>query len=140
MRACSPAVSRAITWTESVGIPAVGIVCQGFSNTVRMVARAEGLSDTRLVQLPPPNIAVKSTEEVQAAGIDLLDGVINALTTHVAAGRSRTLAPSLRAATVVKSPRDIVFKGSLAQVNEHIIENVWCDGLPTRPSDVGSCR
>ena len=52
------------------------MVCQGFSNTVRMVARAEGLSDTRIVEMPPPNIAVKSTEEVQAMAADLIDACV----------------------------------------------------------------
>src|SRR5262249_2482682 len=101
--------------------------------TVRTIARAEGLGGTRLVELPPPNIAVKSTEEVHAAAIDLLDGVIKALTTPVIVAPVRTPMSAPQPAPVVKSPREIVFKGSLNEVNEYFIKNVWCDGLPIVP-------
>lgn len=126
-------MSRAISWTENVGVPAVGIVCQGFSNTVRMVARAEGLSDTRIVELPQPNIAVRSTEEVHVAAADLLDGVIAKLTTATAVTPQRAPAAASRPSAAFHAPRDIVFKGTLREINEHFIKNVWCDGLPVVP-------
>ncbi len=108
------------------------MVCQGFSNTVRMVARAEGLSDTRIVEMPPPNIAVKSTEEVQAMAADLIDAVIAALTTPVAITPRRGAAPAASLSNA-KAAREIVFKGDLQEINAHFVKNVWCDGLPIVP-------
>jgi hypothetical protein len=128
-------VSRAITAAESVGVPAVGIVCHGFAATVRSVARAEGLNATRLVDVPPPNIAVHGPAEVNRLAESLIGRVIDAFTSEAQAPTVAAPAPAPRAAAP-KGPRDIVFSGDLEAVNDHFIGNVWSDGLPIVPPTI----
>ena len=125
-------MARATTWTESAGIPAVGIVCKGFATTVRLIARFEGLSSVRLVEYPPPNIAIQSSEEVYEYAAQLIDMVVDALTRLPANIQGE---PERR---VASTPAQIVLKGDLDKVNEFFRENVWSDGLPVIPPTVAA--
>ena len=125
-------MARATTWTESAGIPAVGIVCKGFATTVRLIARFEGLSSVRLVEYPPPNIAIQSSEEVYEYAAQLIDMVVDALTRLPANIQGE---PERQ---VASKPAQIVLKGDLDKVNEFFRENVWSDGLPVIPPTVAA--
>lgn len=103
--------------------------------TVRSIARAEGLNATRLVEVPPPNIAIHEPEQVRSLAETLIGKVIAALTGEAAATPGAP--PAARpVAAVQSSPRDIVFSGDLSAVNEHFIKDVWCDGLPIVPPTI----
>jgi len=108
----------------------VGIVCKGFATSTRLVARAEGLAHIRMVEGPPPNIAVLNPDELHEYAGRILDEVIAALISSpdgavLESGRSAT-----------GRPEGIVFRGDLDAVNEHFRANVWCDGLPIIPPTV----
>ncbi len=108
----------------------MGIVCKGFGTSTRLVARAEGLAHIRMVELPPPNIAVQNPEELRECAEKVVDEVIAALSKPadgavVESGRSAT-----------GRPESIIFSGDLEAVNEHFLKNVWCDGLPVIPPTV----
>lgn len=107
-------MSRATAWLEAAGIPAVGIVCKGFTTTVRMTARFEGLTSVRLVEYPPPNIAVHSAAEVYENALRLVDDVTAALTAPVseAVEPHTDATPSARSDSGPKH-REIVFCGDL---------------------------
>jgi hypothetical protein len=120
-------VSRATAWIESAGIPAVAIACKGFTAPARLVATAEGLPDMRLVEYPPPNIAVQNPGEIRDYAARLLDEVVAALTRP--APVRKAVAP--RSSQAVQA--QIVFKGDLEEVNEFFRANVWSDGLPIMP-------
>ena len=124
-------MSRATTWIESAGIPAVGIVCKGFAGTVRLIARAEGLSSVRLVEYPPPNIAVHNSAEVYQCAIQLVDEVVAALTKPLSGAPQETERSSGK-----NTYADIVFRGDLDQVNDFFRDKVWSDGLPVIPPSV----
>jgi hypothetical protein len=119
-------VSRATTWLEEAGIPTVAVVCKGFAMTARLVARANGLPAMRLLEYPPPNIGVQRQEDILASSLPLVDELVSLLT-HPApeteTGKKQASA----------TPRAIVFKGSLLEINDHFQERVWSDGLPIVP-------
>lgn len=123
-------MSRALTWIESAGIPAVGIVCKGFTSTVSLIARFEGLPNVRVVEYPPPNIAVHTSDEVYKTASQLCDQVVTALTGAL----SKHEQIKNNADTTKRT--DIVFKGDIRQVNDFFIENVWSDGGPIIPPTI----
>lgn len=115
---------------EREAIPAVGIVCKGFAYNANLIAESEGLHEIRLVEYPPPNIAVQSSEEIYKCAKALLDEVIKALT-GPATGAKRLAATPVEAAT-----REIIFRGTLEEVNQFFQEKRWTDGLPIIPPTV----
>lgn len=123
-------MSRAAAWIEAAGIPAVAVACRGFTAPARLVARAEGLPDLRLIEYPPPNIGVQRREEIYVSSLPLVDELVAALTE-----------PASRAQAAVdeepaSDPRRIVFAGDLREVNDHFRAKVWSDGLPIVPPTV----
>ena len=123
-------MSRATAWVESAGIPAVGVACQGFTAPARLVARAEGLAAMRLLEYPPPNIGAQRREELYASSLPLVEALIHALT-HAAEAE-----PAVRNHAAVTGPRDIAFRGTLAEVNDFFRSRVWSDGLPIVPPTI----
>jgi hypothetical protein len=119
-----------MVWLEEAGIPTVGVVCEGFKLAARMVGRAGGLSAMRLLEYPLPNIGAQTREDLRVSSLPLVDELAKLLTNPPPADvPSRTPRPKPPAAT----PRDIVFSGSLLEVNEYFQERVWTDGLPIIP-------
>ena len=117
-----------MAWIEAAGIPTVGIACRGFASTTEMVARFEGLSAVRLVEYPPPNVAVQAPAEVYDYAGRLVDQIVAALTGAAPAAKTRLQTPA--------QPGEIVFKGDLEEVNEFFRQKVWSDGLPVMPPTV----
>ena len=110
-----------------MGIPAVGVCCKGFTASAKLVARAEGLPNMRLVEYPPPNIGVQRREEIYESSLPLVDELIAALS-RPASGEPAPAEPQSPS-----DPRRTVFSGDLRQVNDHFRRNVWSDGLPIVP-------
>ena len=106
------------------------MACKGFTAPARLVARAEGLPNMRLIEYPPPNIGVQRREEIYASSLPLLDELVAALTGPAPASQAPMEGEP------VTRPQDIVFTGDLRQVNDHFLAKVWCDGLPIVPPTV----
>ncbi len=119
-------MSRATTWLEEAGVPAVAVVCTGFEKSARLVARAGGLRAIRLLEYPLPNIGAQTLDGIDESSQPLLDELVSLLT-HSPSGEA------VSKKTTTAGPRAIVFKGSLEEVNEHFQEQVWSDGLPVVP-------
>src|SRR3954471_5995250 len=108
-----------MAWIEAAGGAGVGVACRGFMSTTDMVARFEGLAATRLVEYPPPNVAVQSAEQVYEYARELTDQVDVALTSSpmvsgpgeipscrwcVVRKKSRSSSVDRRIATAASSP------------------------------------
>jgi hypothetical protein len=112
---------------ERAGIPAAGIICTGFVPAARMTAEMMGLPTMRVIEYPPPNIAIQKPNEIQERSQVLVDKVIRALT---------EAAPMPREAAVkADEGKDstIVLRGTLEEVNDFFYRNQWTDGLPIIP-------
>jgi hypothetical protein len=120
-------VSRATTWLEEADIPTVGVACAGFARAARLVARAGGLPAMRLLEYPLPNIGAQTRDELYVSSLPLIDELVSLLT------NAAPVEASTGRKTTTASPRAIVFKGTLQEVNDYFQERIWSDGLPIIP-------
>ncbi len=118
-------MSRATAAVEKAGIPAVAIVCQGFTTIAQTVAKFEGLSDLRFVVYPPPNISVQNPQEVAERANQLVDEAIRQL--------SRISSRETNKPVKTVSEKEIIFTGNISELNEFFYKNQWTDGLPVMP-------
>jgi hypothetical protein len=107
----------------------VGVACRGFTSPARLVAKAEGLADMRLVEYPPPNIGAQRWEQIVETSEPLVELLVKALTTASSPGL-----PAAKAADT--GSRKVVFRGDLREVNDFFRSKVWSDGLPIVPPTV----
>ena len=84
----------------------------------------------RLVEYPPPNIAVQSSEEIYKCAEALLDEVVKALTEPVTDAKGE----ATRAVEAARS--EIVFRGTLEEANKFFYGKRWTDGLPIIPPTI----
>ena len=92
-----------------------------------MAAEMQGLPSMRVVEYPPPNVGVQSPEAIYEQAKALIDGVIIALTEPPPPPRE------VAAKAAGAKGREIVFSGTLEEVNEFFRQNQWTDGLPIIP-------
>lgn len=120
---------RASAAVERAGYPSVSIVSSGFLKQAEVVARGLGLPDIAIA--PYPGVPMTdSTEQLQEkVEKQLVPAIIKGITAH-------DTAHFARAAAAEPAPRDIVFSGSLDEVNEHFYRNQWTDGLPVIPPTI----
>jgi len=111
---------------EKTGVPAVGIFCQGFTEPGLQASLGEGLTAPRIVEFPPPNIQTQTFDEIYENAKVIQDKVIKGLT-------EPAVAPQVPAQAEDASPKEIVFKGSLDEVNEFLYRRRFTDGLPVIP-------
>ncbi len=126
---CMPAIIRAASVAEAAGVPTVAIGGEGFEALGHSVARSLGIGHIPIVVYP--GVIPSDTSEVFTSRVSevIVPGVLQALT---ARSRARTGGPT-EPSEVEPAMRDIVFSGTLDQVQEHFEEQGWTDGLPVIP-------
>ncbi|MBI2906650.1 MAG: hypothetical protein HYX92_03220 [Chloroflexi bacterium] len=101
----------------------VSLVATGFLQQAHAIAKSLGAAHLAIAEYPGvPTIDSqeflrKKVEEV------LVEGIVRGLTSHV----GDSVKP------VEPEPRDIVFRGTLDDVQEFFCKNLWTDGLPIMP-------
>jgi hypothetical protein len=117
-------VLRASAVAERAGVPTASLVCEGFRGQAATTATGLGLPGLPTA-LVPGHVDVQSVEELrQNVATVTVDAVI----------RNLTEAPARVGAAVVEpAPADVVFEGTLDEVNRFFYENDWSDGLPIVP-------
>jgi len=105
-------------------VPTASLVCEGFRGQAATTATGLGLPGLPTA-LVPGHVDVQSVEELrQNVATVTVDAVI----------RNLTEAPArVGAAAVEPAPGDVVFEGTLDEVNRFFYENDWSDGLPIVP-------
>lgn len=130
---CTPAVMRAVAEVEAYGIPAVGILAQGFARQGHAIARAKGLLSPRIATYPGVILADDDATLRVKSAENLYPMVEAAFLTTIAAADAEAL-PSAREARVqVQKQGDTVFSGTLLEVQDFFEEEQWTDGLPIIP-------
>src|SRR6266705_1206275 len=122
---CTPAVVRASVAAERAGVPTASLISEGFVHQAKATVVRLGLSDIPIAVIPG-HPGTQSHEELRenALGV-ILDDVISNLTSQPVV-RSKEM-------EIEPSPEEIVFSGSLSDVNEYFYKNEWSDGLPVIP-------
>ena len=117
---------RATKIAEESGIPGVAVIASGFMSQAKATARAMGTPDMGIVSYPG-NIPLDTSDELaDKVWTKVLPGVVDVLTSDTGA-----TAPTSSA----REPdnREIIFSGTLAEVQEHFETREWSDGLPFVP-------
>ena len=114
---------RASVAAEKAGFPSVSIVLTGFLGQAKAVAQALGIKNIALAEYPGI-VSMDSREELRRK-------VTDTVVTNIITGFTRQFEDA--AEQVEPAPRDIVFTGSLDEVQEHFYKNLWTDGLPIIP-------
>ncbi|MBI2207573.1 MAG: hypothetical protein HYU41_27390 [Candidatus Rokubacteria bacterium] len=114
---------RASAVAERAGVPSSSLVCEGFLGQATSTAAGLGLPDLPLARLTG-HVDAQSADELERNVVAVtIDGVVDNLT--------RT--PAAIADVAEPGARDIVFTGSLDDVNRVFVDREWSDGLPIVP-------
>ena len=120
---------RASATVERAGVPTVSIISSGFLRQAEVVAKGLGLPDLAIAEFPGVPMTYSAEELRQQVEEVLLPRVIE--------GLSKTAKTSVEeAAAPEPEPRDIVFSGTLDQVQSYFYEHFWSDGLPIIPPTI----
>ncbi|MBI2909317.1 MAG: hypothetical protein HYX92_16860 [Chloroflexi bacterium] len=114
---------RAAAAAEKAGFRSVSIATSGFVQQAHAIAKALGMANLAVAEYPGV-VMMDGREELRRKVTEVLvDNVIAGL----AAPAQQSEKPS------EPGSRDIVFKGSLKEVQEFFHRNLWSDGLPVIP-------
>ncbi len=114
---------RASAIAERAGIPSVSIVTTPFMQQAAVVCKGVGLPSLPIAEYP----GVPMTD-----GSDTVAKKVEMLLPQIIAGLSGAR-DTARTATAEPSPRDVVFRGTLDEIQERFHANLWTDGLPIIP-------
>lgn len=115
---------------ERAGVPAVGIFGEAFAPMAHLLGRQAGLSEARMA-VYPGMMATDSYERLEEVARRVLTPlVIEGLTGGDNGGlAAHPAAPS-------PAPLEVVFEGTLDEIEDHYYAQGWTDGLPVIPPTV----
>ena len=115
---------RATKIAEETGVPGVAIVSTGFMKQAKATARAMGVPDISIAEYP--GVIPMDSADVLADKVwnSVVPSVVEQLTTNKTASAAEAPEPG---------PRDIIFSGTLDEVQEYFDAREWSDGLPIVP-------
>jgi hypothetical protein len=116
-------VVRASIAAEKAGIPSASIITSGFLKQAQAVGQSLGIQNLPLAEYPGV-VALDSSAELEekVAGI-LVDNIIRAFTKPVL----QTAKPR------EPESEDVIFRGTLDEIQEFFTRRQWTDGLPVIP-------
>ena len=123
-------MTRASIAVERLGIPTVSLCCDGFKTAGAFIAKGEGLPNLPFAT-HPGHVNAISDEKVYQNTVEIMtDMVVKGLTVQ----------PADVKVSGDTGARDIVFSGSVEEINEHFLEREWSDGLPIVPPTIAKAE
>ncbi|MBI2906327.1 MAG: hypothetical protein HYX92_01585 [Chloroflexi bacterium] len=117
---------RASLAAERTGVQSVSIVASGFLRQAHAIAKGLGAENLPVAEYPGVPM-IDSPEELRhKVQREVVENIVRGLTA-TAAKVAKSAEPA---------PRDAVFKGSLDEVQEFFLQNMWTDGLPIVPPTI----
>lgn len=113
---------------EKAGIPGVVVTVTGFSEVAEEAAKSAGVVGLRVAEYPGA-VGVHLDEIRNNIKETLFDQIIDGLTKKMTGDDS--IETSSR-----RNPKEIVFEGTLEQVNKFFAHKDWSDGLPVIPPTI----
>ena len=114
---------RASAAVEKAGVPAVSLVCEGFTGQAAATALGIGMPNIPIAGIPS-HVDAQTKEELENNVKRVtLDAVVKGLTQQPAEPKQ----------SVEPEARDIAFKGTFEEVNRFFLRNQLSDGLPIVP-------
>ncbi len=114
---------RAAAIAERAGIASVSLVTTPFRAQAAVVATGVGMPDLPIAEYPGVPMT-DGPEAVRAKIAGLMPQIVDGLARPVASTATTAAEPA---------PRDVVFRGTLDEVQEHFHRQLWSDGLPVIP-------
>jgi len=115
---------RASIAAESIGIPSVSIICEGFAGQAAATARGLGFDGLPLA-VTIGHVDAQSAEAMTANFIArTVDDIINGLTVDESAARTGNFEPAAL---------DIAASGTIDEINDQFATMGWSDGNPIIP-------
>ncbi|MFH1486727.1 MAG: hypothetical protein ABIH46_11710, partial [Chloroflexota bacterium] len=114
---------RASAAAEKAGFRSVSVVSSGFLRQAHAIGEALGAANLAVAEYPGVPMTDSKEELRKKVEEVLIENVIKGLTTQV----EDAVKPA------EPGPRDIVFTGTLGEVQEFFYKNLWSDGLPIVP-------
>ncbi|MBI4330222.1 MAG: hypothetical protein HY673_02940, partial [Chloroflexi bacterium] len=116
---------RASAIVEKSGIPTVSLVGDGFVSTGQLAASGLGMPNLPMSAYPGHINVHSAAKRQENVATVVVDQVVKGLTVQPEEPKAKAPAePQLR---------DVVFRGTLEEVNRVFYENEWSDGLPIIP-------
>lgn len=128
---CTPKEAGSAIAAEYAGIPAVTVAAPGFVEQVVSTSVNNGV--------PAPRTAVYPGAFASHTREELVDNTRNVLWPQLVQALTEPLTADEAAAAALQGPdaaREIVFTGTLDEVNRYFTERHWSDGLPIVPPTV----
>jgi hypothetical protein len=117
---------RASVIAEKAGFPSVSIASTGFLGQAQAVAQSLGIQNLSVAEYPGV-IATDSEDEVKRK-------VAEVLINNIIKGISKPVRPVPKPNE--PKPTDIVFEGTLDEIQDYFYKRLWSDGLPIIPPTV----
>ncbi|MDA3040236.1 MAG: hypothetical protein O3C27_12065 [Actinomycetota bacterium] len=118
---------RASIAAESAGIPSVSVICDGFAGQARATARGLGY-DSLPLAATIGHVDAQSYDVMRQNFIDsTIDQIVAGLTGDEEGAQSDNAEPAAL---------DLVFTGSVDEVNDYFILRGWTDGNPVIPPTI----
>lgn len=114
---------------EKAGIASVVITASGFTVLAHLTSKAAGVQDLRIAEYPGPVGIHERSEITEKVNKVLFDQIIEGLTKPTEASGSS-------AGSTSWNPSEIVFAGTLEQVNKFFSQREWTDGLSIIPPTI----
>jgi hypothetical protein len=128
---CTPKETGSSIAAEYIGIPAVTIGGPGFVEQIYSTAVNNGVPAPRAATYPGSFATHTREQLIQNTREVLWPQIVEALTKPITPAE---IAERRKAA--VGGARDIVFTGTIDEINRHFTEQRWSDGLPITPPTV----
>jgi hypothetical protein len=133
---CTPATVTAALKSEAAGIPSVSLVGSLFEPLANAVASLEGVEGLPLAVYPGRIPVDDEAEFAHKVRTTIVDQIVAGLTgaapeVHGTAGTASERDPD---------PEDVVYRGTLDEVDDHFYAAGWTDGLPIVPPTLGRVR
>ncbi|MFC1905706.1 hypothetical protein ACFLXL_02735 [Chloroflexota bacterium] len=114
---------RASVVAEHAGVPAVSIVSTGFLEQAKMIGKGQGLLSPAIAEYP--GVIFTDSEE------DLRRKVEDVLVNNIIEAFAQPVEKVVE--TNEPEQSDIIFEGTLDEVQNYFYEKLWTDGLPIIP-------
>lgn len=129
---CTPKEAGSSITAEYMGIPAVTIAAPAFVTQVISTAVNNGVPAPRTATYPGAFASHSRDELIQNTREVLWPQIVDALTKPI----SDAEIAEHRKTAVSDNPRDIVFAGTVDEINRHFSDMRWSDGLPVVPPTI----
>jgi hypothetical protein len=125
---CTPRVTHATVLAEQLGIPAVAVTNPSFDRQARIMSREAGIPSLQVAVYPDPFDLETDAQLREKSAKILVPQIIAALTKPIAASK---------VAAEKRDNREIVFTGTIDQINRYFADKGWSDGSSITPPTAG---